>query len=60
MRLKIFSDGSASGTTISTEAGEDITSHVRMLRWTLEAGRNPQVEITLQRLEADVELDLPV
>lgn len=60
MRLKIVSDGTASGTRIETEGGEDITSHVRMLRWTLETGRNPMVEITLVRLEADVDADISV
>ena len=60
MRLKITSDGTSGGTTIATEAGEDLTSHVRRLVWTLEAGRNPQVEITLQKLDADLELDLSV
>jgi hypothetical protein len=60
MRLKIISDGTSAGTRIENDQGEDLTPHVRALRWTLEAGRNPQIEITLVRLEADVELDLAV
>jgi hypothetical protein len=60
VRLKIVSDGTAAGTKIENENGEDLTSHVRVLRWTLESGRNPQVEITLVRLDADLELDLSV
>jgi hypothetical protein len=60
MRLKIFSDGTSAGTRIENENGEDLTAHVRSLRWTLESGRNPQVEITLVRLNADLELDLAV
>ena len=60
MRLKITSDGTAAGTRIETADGEDITSHVRMLRWTLESGRNPVVEITLARIDADLDLDLAV
>ena len=58
MRLKIISDGTSAGTRIENEAGEDLTSHVRRLVWTLESGRNPQVEITFVRLDADLELDL--
>jgi hypothetical protein len=60
VRLKITSDGTSSGTRIENEQGEDLTPHVRSLRWTLEAGRNPLVEITLVRLEADVDIDLAV
>lgn len=60
MRLKITSDGTSAGTRVENDQGEDLTSHVRVIRWTLEAGRNPQVEITLSRLDADLELDLAV
>lgn len=60
MRLKITSDGTAQGTRIENDSGEDLTTHVRSLRFTLEAGRNPQVEITLVRLDADLDLDLAV
>lgn len=60
MRLKIISDGTSAGTRIENEQGEDLTPHVRAIRWTIEAGRNPQLEVTLARLEADVELDLNV
>jgi len=60
MRLKITSDGTAGGTRVENEDGEDLTSHVRSLRWTLEAGRNPQIEVTFIRLDADIELDVTV
>jgi hypothetical protein len=60
VKLKIVSDGTASGTRIENDQGEDLTTHVRRLVWTLESGRNPQVEITLVRLDADLELDLSV
>jgi hypothetical protein len=58
VRLKITSDGTSGGTRIENDAGDDLTHHVKRLVWTLESGRNPQVEITFVRLDADLELDL--
>jgi len=60
MKLKIVSDGTASGTRVENDQGEDLTPHVRRLVWTLESGRNPSVEITLIRLDAELEIDLSV
>jgi hypothetical protein len=60
MKLKITSDGTSGGTHIENDQGDDLTPHVKRLVWTLDAGRNPQVEITLVRLDADLELDVSV